>query len=96
MQVQAVGMAWYKPENFIRLRAMFEDGHKLHPTYGEWFAAAEFGKKRLEADGARVFCVDIDPDNFPEWCASKGLKLDAHARNTYASSIAYQMIAGSS
>jgi len=96
MQVQAVGMSWYKPENFARLRAMFEDGHKLHRTYDEWLTAAETNKKMLEANGTRVFCVDIDPDEFPKWCTAQGLKLDANARNTYASSVAYQMITGSS
>jgi hypothetical protein len=92
--ISAAGMAWYKPENFLRLRAMFEDGHKLHETYGEWLAAAQTGKQRLESQGIRVFCVDIDPDQFPEWCKAEGLKLNADARNRYASWVAHRISTG--
>ena len=94
MQVQIIGMAWYKPQNFARLRAMFKDGDKLHDTYDEWFAAAEATRKNLEIKGNRVVCVDIDPDKFPEWCKAKGMKLNAEARNTFASTYAAQMFRG--
>jgi hypothetical protein len=48
MQVQIIGMSWYRPETFARLRAMFEDGNKLHRTYEEWLtdAAASAGRLR--------------------------------------------------
>ncbi|WP_275270515.1 hypothetical protein [Limnobacter sp. P1] len=94
MQVQIIGMAWYKPENFDRLRTMFEDGHKLHRTYNEWFAAAETGRKKFESQGVRVVPVDIDPDAFPKWCKANGMRLNADARNKYASFIAYQVATG--
>lgn len=93
-QVQVVGMAWFKPENFTRLRAMFKDGHKLHRTYDEWLRAAEAGRKAQEVKGLRVVCVDIDPDDFPNWCAAKGMDLDANARMRYASEIAYKVLTG--
>jgi len=88
MAPQVVGMAWYRPETFDKLRAMFEDGYKLHRTYDEWLLAAESGRKGLEDRGIRVVTVDIDPDKFPEWCKSQGLKLDADARTRFASLVA--------
>lgn len=94
MQIQTVGIPWYKPEHFVRLRAMFEDGHKLHPSYNEWLVAAEQTRKGLEAKGLKVVCVNIDPDEFPKWCHSEGMKIDADARNRYASWVAYQIISG--
>lgn len=94
MQVKIIGMAWYKPENFVRLREMFEDGHKLHRTYEAWFSAAETGRKKFEAEGVRIVCVDIDPDQFPEWCKINGMKLNAEGRNRYASLIAYKVVTG--
>lgn len=96
MQVQIIGMSWYKAENFDRLRAMFEDGEKLHRTYKEWLVAAETGRRSFEAKGIRVFCVDIDPDEFPKWCKANGLKLNAEARNKYGSHIAVQIATGGS
>ncbi|UXY13840.1 hypothetical protein N8I74_10950 [Chitiniphilus purpureus] len=93
-QVQIAGISWYKRENFDRLRAMFKDGHKLHDTYDEWLAAAESGRKELEKRGVRVICVDVDPNEFPAWCASQGLELNAAARNRFASERAYQFVMG--
>jgi hypothetical protein len=93
-QVQAVGMPWFRRETFDVLRAMFEDGHKLHRTYDEWLRAAETGRKSMEVKGVRVVCADLDPHEFPEWCKAKGLKLNAHARMEYANSVAYQVLTG--
>lgn len=64
MKPQAVGIAWYSKENYLRLRSLFEDGDKLHPTFSEWREAALSAKKRIEQDGVVVYCVDIDPETF--------------------------------
>ena len=81
-------MAWFRPETFAKLRAMFEDGYKLHGTYEEWLVKAEGGRKELEARGVQVITVDIDPDKFPKWCHANGIKLDAEARTRYAIMVA--------
>ena len=94
MQVKVAGMAWYKPENFARLLSIFEDSHKLHRTHKEWLLAAETGRKNLESQGFRVVCVDIDPDQFPKWCKANGMKLNAEARNKFASLMAYKIVTG--
>lgn len=94
MQVKVIGMAWYKPENFARLMAMFEDSNKLHRTYKEWVRDAERRKKEVEVPGVRVVCVDIDPDQFPEWCKTNGMKLNAEARMKYAAFIAHKVVTG--
>jgi len=91
---KVVGICWYQAEHFLQLRAMFEDGDSLHETYGEWLSAAELGRKRLESGGAKVVCVDLDPDVFPKWCRAKGMKLDAQARTAYANWMAYQAAMG--
>ena len=92
MQIQITAMAWFKRENFDRLLAMFEDGHKLHRTYDKWLQAAETGRKTFEVKGGRVICVDIDPDDFPKWCNTKGMNLDANARMRYASEIGSKVL----
>jgi len=93
-QIQAVGMSWYKRENFERLRRVLEDGHVLHRTFDEWLRDAEIGRKRQEAKGVRVVCVDIDPDTFPGWCAANGKRVNAQGRMDYANLIAYQVLTG--
>ena len=92
MQIQVIGMAWYKRENYTRNKSMFEDGNKLHDTYDEWLKAAEIGRKSLESKGAKVVCVDIDPDEFSAWCKKSGMKLNAEARTSYTNEAAYKSL----
>lgn len=94
MKPQAVGIAWYSNENYLRLRSLFEDGDKLHPTFGEWREAALSAKKRIEQDGVVVYCVDIDPETFVAWCKAEKMGLNAEARNKYASYIAFKLASG--
>ena len=94
MQVQVVGMAWYKPENFERLRSIFDDGHKLHNTYSEWLFDAEKTRNSIEMQGIRVICVDIDPDEFPKWCRANGKNIDAKARVDFANIAARKVATG--
>jgi hypothetical protein len=93
-QIQAVGMVWFKRENFERLMSMFEDRHKLHRTFDEWLRDSEIGRKVQEAKGVRVVCVDIDPDAFGAWCVGRGLRVNAQSRMDYANLIAYKVLTG--
>lgn len=88
MDPVVVGMVWYQRENFAHLRTMFEDGNNLPENYDKWLAAAERGRQSQEAQGHRVICVNIDPDDFSAWCRMHGLKLDAKARVKYANLMA--------
>ncbi len=85
METTVVGLAWYKRENYARLLDIFEDRDKLHDTYDEWLASAEQLRKTFEEQAVKTIKVDIDPDTFPKWCKSKGLRIDATARADYAS-----------
>ena len=81
MKPQAIGIPWYKEEDYERLRAMFEDGDKLHDSYAGWLQAAENGVKQLEGGGMRVVKVQTDPDEFAAWCRAHGQKLDSDRVN---------------
>ena len=92
MTVQAIGFPWYREDEFARLRAMFADGDKLHPTYAEWRRAAEVGEADLRARGARVVRAEIRPDAFSAWCAERGFTMDSRARSEFASEAAYRAV----
>ena len=94
MNPQAVGIAWYREENYTRLRDMFDDGEKLHPTFTGWQKAALATKEKLENDGLVVYCVDIEPSVFADWCRNEKMKLNAEARNKYSSYMAYKQAIG--
>jgi hypothetical protein len=90
MNIQITGMVWYKRENYERIRSMFDDGNNLHATYDEWLKAAETGRRSIESKGIKVVFAYIDPDEFIIWCERNGMKLNAEARNRFASETAYK------
>ena len=87
-QVQATGMVWYLAEDFLAIKTLMEDGHVLHDTHAQWQAAAEGGERSFQAKGGRVYRAILRPAEFKAWCAAKGLKLNASARNQFASEFA--------
>lgn len=92
--VLIVGMVWYKPEDYDTCRRIMRDGDKFPASYHLWRMNAETGEKRLRRAGKTVVRAFIDPETFPDWCRARGLDLDAHARNQFASWIAYQVATG--
>jgi hypothetical protein len=88
MQVSAVGLPWYKREDFDALRSWFTDGGKFPKTYDEWLRAAEMRESQLRANGTRVVRALIEPEPFNRWCANQGIVPDSKARSRYASEYA--------
>ena len=87
--IAACGIAWYRPETYDQCLAIFDDAEKLHDTYAEWLEAAERTEKQVSAQGMKVVRVDIDPVEFPEWCAAEEFKtIDQHARTHYGNIMA--------
>lgn len=75
------GIAWYKSEDdYKKLLKIFEDAANLPDTYQEWLNGAKQGIKEMAAKGYTLEPVNIDPETFPDWCASRGLNINAEAR----------------
>jgi hypothetical protein len=82
-QIKYIGFAWYRPEDFERLKTLFIDGHKLHASYQQWLQASKKGVQEMTAKGYTVEKVYIDPDTFLEWCSDRGLNIDSHGRSEF-------------
>ncbi len=46
-QVRVIGVVWYRPEDYYRIRSISEGRDKLPETYEEWIKEAEFGFHQL-------------------------------------------------
>jgi hypothetical protein len=88
MQVSAAGIAWYRSQDYDRLKTMFPDGWKLPDTFEEWLEIAQILYDKLTADGHLVVKAYIDPNTFPEWCRAKGMEMDADARMDFGNDCA--------
>jgi hypothetical protein len=89
MTISVVGVPWYRKGDYLRLRALFADGERLHETYAEWLATARTTETHLVGQGHRVIRVEIEPEQFVAWCSDHDVVPDAKARIRYANEFAY-------
>jgi len=81
---RAIGVVWFRREDYAKARKLFKDGHKLSPTFDQWLKRAKKVMNFYEAQGYTVEKAYIDLNAFPEWCRSRGLDIDAEARKRFA------------
>jgi len=79
-----LSIAWYRREQWERLREISADRDDLESNYEEWRLAAE--KTFLELCGARMAPVKalVDVEEPLSWCQSQGRPVDAKARAEFA------------
>jgi hypothetical protein len=79
------GVAWYRPEQWERLREVSEDVDNLEETYDAWRKTAE----QLIRDGiptdVRVEKIDVDVEEVLAWCNFHGLPMNASSRSRFVS-----------
>ena len=84
-KVRATGIAWYRQEDYAKIKRIMIDHRKLPDTYKKWSKSANAGVEKLRAEGHIVEKVNIDPETFPSWCIANGMEVDANARMRFAS-----------
>ena len=83
--IRALGIPWYRREDWDALLALFVDAERLLPaTYDKWLRRAEQAEKEFKRQGTIAERVYIDPIEFSLWCVDRGTDLDAAARMNFA------------
>ena len=79
------GVAWYRPEQWERLREVAEDVENLEESYQAWLQTAE----RMISEGIpadfSIEKVDVDIEEVLAWCNARGLAVNAKTRSRYVS-----------
>jgi hypothetical protein len=78
-----VGVAWYRPEQWERLRAISVDADDLEVDYAEWVANVEDVMRRMPKRGLRLVKVDVDVEELLKWCQAHHRLVDGGARAEY-------------
>jgi hypothetical protein len=78
--MQLVGIAWYRSDQWQRLRELSVDTETLEQTHQEWLTMATKTLDDLQKAGLRVQKVDVDVEELVRWCQERELPVDAKAR----------------
>jgi len=84
MKPSPVGIVWYRPEDYARLRSMFADPQQIPETLKEWRKKANHLLGEMIMQGFHMVKIYLDPETFPAWCQAKGVAMDGKARAEYA------------
>jgi hypothetical protein len=77
------GIAWYRRDQWARLRELAADADRLEEAYEDWLVGAQKTIVQMTATGVRVRRVDIDLDDLVGWCRREGCPLDSAARAAF-------------
>ena len=89
-----LGVAWYRKEQWERLREVSVDSDMLEAKYEEWKMNAELGLRRLEKTGILVRKVDVDLEELLHWCNAQKRPVDGEARSLFAAAKLREMEEG--
>ena len=78
-----VGIAWYRPERYNRVREVMADGISFPKTHASWSQKAGRMERELGRQGFAPERVEVDPDEFARWCAGRELAPDSAARDAF-------------
>lgn len=80
----AVGIAWYRADQYSLLRALSVDPDSMADSYEQWLAGVTRTMNDLHERGITVRRVDVDVKELAAWCQERGKCLDGAARSAYA------------
>ena len=78
-----LGVAWYSPSQWVRLREVSADPEQLDQTYAKWMATYERTIRALAAKGMLLRRVPIDVAELEKWCRERKQPIDGNARAEY-------------
>jgi hypothetical protein len=76
--------AWFRREDYDRIREIMEDGERLPPSFDEWEQLAKSQVANAKRGGIIIKPVMLDPDKFIAFCRAKKMKPNGPARSKFA------------
>ncbi|MCB0179696.1 MAG: hypothetical protein KDI62_15800 [Anaerolineae bacterium] len=80
-----VGIAWYTPEQWDRLKQVAEDADALDDTYDDWLKNASHNLQTFKKRGFHMVKVPLDVEEWMAWCQKNGNALNGGSRAQFTS-----------
>src|SRR5262245_10178872 len=78
-----MGVSWYRPEQWERLREISEDKATFAISYEASLIESEKKIQDLEAQGIRPIKVEVDVEALLTWCTIQGLPVTPETRTKF-------------
>jgi hypothetical protein len=78
-----MGVSWYRPEQWERLREISEDKETFAVSYEVSLVESEKKIQNLEAQGMRPIKVEVDVEELLTWCTTQGLPVTPETRTKF-------------
>ena len=83
-----IGIAWFKDEAiYKRALAIFTDRENMPASFEDWKALVGRQRELIKAGGNVALRVDIDPETFTAWCASRGYVANSQGRIAFVNHV---------
>lgn len=80
-----IGVSWFQPEQWDRLKEISEDRDELDDTYEDWRRNANKAVQEIRSTGRVVKKVSIDLEELLIWCNENNLAVNGKSRAEYVS-----------
>ena len=87
--IRAVGIPWYRREDFPALLKVFEDGAAFD-SFEQWLTRAEEVERKFQRAGHVVVRAYLGPGEFARWCLRNGVDADRESRGDFAIEVVEQ------
>ena len=83
--VSIIGIAWFQPESWERLKKIADDRAHLADSYDEWKKKANSTLGEIRAAGNIAKRVNVDIDELLRWCKAQKKQVNSAARAQFVS-----------
>ncbi len=83
--VSVIGIAWFQPESWARLKKIADDRANLADSYDEWKKKANSTLGDIRAAGKIAKRVNVDIDELLRWCKAQNKPVNSAARAQFVS-----------
>ncbi len=74
--LQVVGVAWYSPAAWVRLKNAVPDPELLQNSHARWLEVVTSTCAKLDSAIGQVVRIEVDADEFLAWCREQGCPAD--------------------
>ena len=82
-EILRLGIGWYTPAEWIKLKQVADDSAQLDDSYEAWLSGAERLEKKLFEEGIEARRVHVEVDELLKWCATRKKSVNSASRATF-------------